>query len=54
MNMTVGVPASGGNVRREDDVLGGKVRDNGVAVGAGELSERHKNSSQASLSHGGH
>ena len=33
MNMSVGVPASGGNVRLEDDVLGGKVRDNGVAVG---------------------
>jgi hypothetical protein len=54
MNMTVGVPASGGNVRLEDDVLGGKVRDNGVAVGAASLGERHKNSSQASLSRGGH
>jgi hypothetical protein len=40
MNMTVGVPASGGNVRLEDDVLGGKVRDNGVAVGAASLGEK--------------
>jgi hypothetical protein len=27
-----------GNVPLEDDVLGGKVRDNGVAAGVGELS----------------
>jgi hypothetical protein len=26
-----------GNVPLEDDVLGGEVRDNGVAVGVGEL-----------------